>query len=343
MAISTSPMRPPPSLARQAASSFDSKPPGAVHVTHARSGLSSLATASDGASAQEALEWLAVMVRNPRITLADLPQRPSAAAWRAVGVASFRAASDDALLSRRADVALDALERLGALDVWLPEVASLVGFGFGDVQHKDVWRHTKIVVRQAVPRLAVRWGALFHDVGKPRTRSIDTRGKVHFHGHAEVGAAMFRKRIANRLGFAGELGARIDFLIYQHQRISHYDGSWTDNAVRRFYRDVDGGLDDLLALSRADITTKHRDKRRRALYQIAELAKRIRALRAEDARPKALPKGLGLVLSDALGIPPSRALGIAMKRLQSAVDTGELAAGAEASVYVEWLRAHPQA
>ncbi len=314
-----------------------------VGVSAARSALSGSATAPEVAGAQEALDWLVAMAHDPRLTLADLPERPSAAAWRAVGIAGFRAAVDSALLSRRADIALDALERLGALDVWLPEVASLVGFGFGDVQHKDVWRHTKIVVRQSVPRLAVRWGALFHDVGKPRTRSIDARGKVHFHGHAEVGAAMFRKRIAHRLGFEGDLGARIDFLIYQHQRISHYDGSWTDNAVRRFYRDIDGGLDDLLALSRADITTKHREKRRRALYQIAELAKRIRTLQAEDAKPKALPKGLGLLLSDALGIPPSKALGMAMKRLQHAVDAGELAAGAAPSVYIEWLRANPGA
>ena len=48
----------------------------------------------------------------------------------------------------------------------------MVGFGDGEWRHKDVWKHTKQVVRQAVPRLEVRWASLFHDIGKVKTRCI---------------------------------------------------------------------------------------------------------------------------------------------------------------------------
>ena len=74
-----------------------------------------------------------------------------------------------------------------------PRSHAMVGFGDGEWRHKDVWKHTKQVVRQSVPRLEVRWAALFHDIGKVKTRSISPDGKVHFLGHAEVGHAHVRQ------------------------------------------------------------------------------------------------------------------------------------------------------
>ena len=44
-----------------------------------------------------------------------------------------------------------------------PEVHALVGFGDGEWRHKDVWKHTKQVVCQSVPRIQVRRAALLHD------------------------------------------------------------------------------------------------------------------------------------------------------------------------------------
>ena len=51
------------------------------------------------------------------------------------------------------------------------------------------------------------------------------------------------------------------FLVLHHLRASQYDGKWTDSAVRRFAREMGAHLDDLLCLSRADITTKRPEKR----------------------------------------------------------------------------------
>ena len=107
--------------------------------------------------------------------------------------ADLRRSLDPLMLAPHADQGLDALLVSGVLESLLPEVKGMVGFGDGEWRHKDVWKHTKQVVTQALPRLEVRWAALFHDIGKVRTRSVGPKGEVHFFGHAEVGARMFDK------------------------------------------------------------------------------------------------------------------------------------------------------
>lgn len=268
------------------------------------------------------------------------PARPTPEQLRSLPVAVVRQHLDRLLMGKRSPQGLDALQELGVLDVWLPEVAALVGFGDFQWRHKDVWKHSKQVVWQSVPRLAVRWAALLHDIGKVKTRTIAADGQVHFLGHAEVGAAMFRKRIAPRLGFEDALMQRVDYLIYQHLRGSQYDGSWTDNAVRRFYREMGEGLVDLLCLSRADITTKRVDKRRRALRHISELGARVRALQVQDSQTAPLPKGIGNLLATAFNIPPSKKLGDLRRYLEEAINAGRIEPQQSAEHYVEWLRAH---
>ncbi|KPK14576.1 MAG: hypothetical protein AMJ62_12770 [Myxococcales bacterium SG8_38] len=290
-------------------------------------------------AAIEALRWAAEVAANPA-SLGAEPPRPSPAEWRSVPLSVFREHMDRLLTSKHPEPGLDAIESVGCLDVWLPEVAAMVGFGDNEWRHKDVWKHTKQVVKQSVPRLEVRWGALLHDIGKPKTRRIDDQGNVTFHGHSEVGAAMFRKRVADRLGFEGALRERIHFLILHHLRAAQYEESWTDAAVRRFYKQMGDGLRDLLDLSRADITTKRPEKRRRGVRQISLLAKRIATLKEQDSKIAPLPKGLGTVLMEAFGIQPSRRLGDLMKQLEAAVEAGEIEAQKPAAYYIEHLAAH---
>jgi poly(A) polymerase len=186
----------------------------------------------------------------------------------------------------------------------------------------------------------VRWGALLHDIGKVKTRRIDDSGEVHFFGHSEVGAAMFRKRVALRLGFEGELRERVHFLILQHLRASQYDQSWTDSAVRRFAREMGDGLTDLLDLSRADITTKRPERKKRGLRQISELAQRIERLRAADAKLPTLPKGLGDAIMARFHMPPSRRIGELKRRLEAEIEGGALEPRREPEHYLTWLQAH---
>jgi poly(A) polymerase len=257
----------------------------------------------------------------------------------AVDPKRVRAALDRVMMGADPELGLDALLDAGALRVLFPEVHAMVGFGDGEWRHKDVWKHTKQVVRQAVPRLEVRWASLFHDIGKVKTRTISPDGKVHFLGHAEVGTRMFDK-LERRVGmFSPEPALRdtVRFLILHHLRANQYDPSWTDSAVRRFARELGSHLDDLLCLARADITTKRPEKKRKGLGQIDELAERIKQLAAEDAKVPPLPSGVGDVVMKAFGLAPSRQIGEIKKQLEAAIVAGEVEAYQPCEAYVAFI------
>jgi poly(A) polymerase len=251
---------------------------------------------------------------------------------------------DRVIMGEHADLGLDSLLVTNVLESLLPEVKAMVGFGDGEWRHKDVWKHTKQVVTQAVPRLEVRYGALFHDIGKVRTRSIAPNGEVHFFGHAEVGARMFDKLERRGRLFSTDEALRnsVRFLVLHHLRASQYDGKWTPSAVRRFTKEIGPYLEDLLCLSRADITTKRPEKKRRGIALIDELGEKINALTEEDSKRPPLPTGIGNELMVTFGLPPSRLLGDIKRALEAAVEAGEIEPHLEASAYVEFVGQHKE-
>jgi len=243
------------------------------------------------------------------------------------------------LMSEHPQLGLQMLYDAGVLDAFLPEVAALVGFGEGAQRHKDVWDHTKRVVAQSPRCVEIRWAALLHDVGKIRTRKVAPDGQIQFHGHAEVGARMSR-RVFKRLRFDRAQAKRIRELVLFHQRPSQYEPSWTDAAVRRFGREVEDLFDDLLDLSRADMTTKYESKRKRGHELIDELARRREEIRELDARVPLLPKGLGLGIIQRFHITPGPRVGQLRDAVEDAVERGELEPQQEEEVYLEWLSEH---
>ncbi|MFO0671723.1 MAG: HDIG domain-containing protein [Polyangiaceae bacterium] len=316
----------------------------------------------DADAAIDALAWAAATAERDRP-----PERPDARAARGapeptrIGIpptyptqhdfalalekdaTKVRGYLDRVVMGRDPEAGLDALLEVRALAFLFPEVEAMVGFGDGEWRHKDVWKHTKHVVRQAVPRLEVRWASLFHDIGKVKTRSITPDGKVHFFGHAEVGARMFDKldRRVALFGSEPSLKSAVRFLVLHHLRANQYDPSWTDSAVRRFARELADHLDDLLCLARADITTKRPEKKKKGLAQISELAERIRTLAEADAVVPPLPSGIGDVIMKAFALPPSRLIGDIKRALEEAVESGELPSHEPADFYVEAIRANP--
>lgn len=244
-----------------------------------------------------------------------------------------------ALCGHHPEVAMQWLRDAGLLVHLMPELDATVAFSQeGGRRHKDVWEHTKAVVRQAVPRPAVRWAAVLHDIGKVPTRRFVGPGKVTFHGHAEEGVRMFRRGPAKRIGFPEELRARIELLILYHLRGGQYDGGWTDSAVRRFAHEMGPVLTDLLDLSRADVTSKRPGKRQRCLTLISELARRIREIEEQDARVPPLPPGLGNMLMTALALPPGKHIGLLREQLELMCTAGEIEARQEPMYYVEVVR-----
>ncbi|GAB4511482.1 MAG: hypothetical protein Tsb0020_29300 [Haliangiales bacterium] len=242
----------------------------------------------------------------------------------------------EVLLGRDVDAALQWLFSIGAISLLLPEVAATVDLAQeAGRRHKDVWEHTKLVVKQAVRRPAVRWAALLHDIGKVPTRTFTNKG-VHFHGHAEVGARMFDK-VSRRLPFDNQLRRKIRFLIKYHLRSAQYDPGWTDSAVRRFHREMEEHLTDLLDLSRADITSRRPGRRRALLRQISQLSERIDAIVAADSKQQPLPKGLGLEIISHFRIPPSKRVGDIMQQLKDCVEGGQIEGQREHGYYLAWL------
>lgn len=315
-----------------------------TQVNHTEVAYQPVAFAAEAAVARADVVRVLQHARRAAISgqVVDVPSALPAEAFSALSWSELRPELDALLVARHADLGLELLLQTGVIQAVFPELSKIVGFGDGE-SHKDVWRHTKQVVIQSVPRLAVRWAALLHDIGKPRTRSVAPDGTVHFFHHAEEGARMF-DRMERRLGlFASdpELARSIRFLILHHQRAHQYDEEWTDSAVRRFAREIGPDLADLMALSRADMTTKRREKRRRFLFQLKDLQQRISALAAEDAKVAPLPKGLGDALMQAFGLPPSRRLGELRRALELAVESGELPAQQPNEVYLEFVRRQP--
>jgi poly(A) polymerase len=253
--------------------------------------------------------------------------------------ARLRASVEHMLMGRDVDAALQWLHDTGVLALLFPELGATVDL----VQetgrmHKDVWAHTKQVVRQTVGRPLVRWAALLHDIGKVPTRTFTDDG-VHFHGHAEVGARMF-DRIHTRFAFDRDERQTIRFLIKHHLRTNQYSDQWTDSAVRRFHREMFAHMTDLLDLSRADITSKRPGRRKQLLEQISALADRVHELAEADAVLPPLPGGVGNAIMTAFEIPPSRLIGDLKRALEQAIERSELEPRREDAYYVAYLARH---
>jgi poly(A) polymerase len=99
--------------------------------------------------------------------------------------------------------------------------------------------------------LIMRLTTLFHDIGKPHTRTVDEKGQVHFYTHQMVGSDITR-HVMNRLRYSKDEAHRVAWLVCMHLRVGEYDEDWTDAAVRRLIRDAGDDLNRLVLLTEAD-------------------------------------------------------------------------------------------
>ena len=195
----------------------------------------------------------------------------------------------------------------------LPELPALALEQDPIHRHKDVLAHTIAVVAQSPPRLRVRLGALFHDIGKPLTREITYAG-VTFRNHEAVGAKMTRRRMPE-MGYSDELTAEVARLVHLSGRFKGYDTGWTDAAVRRYARDAGPLLGDLNDMVRSDCTSRN-VKRVEALHDALDRFEvRIARLAREQAAAKLRPEMNGDEVMAHLGLGPGPAVGQAMKFL----------------------------
>lgn len=227
-----------------------------------------------------------------------------------------------ALVSPRPDLALRLLVDLGLAQWALPELLELRGVSQQPAHSKDVYEHVLRVVAGTPRRPALRWGALLHDIAKPRTRSVED-GKVHFFGHEDVGAVMARD-ILRRLRFDRPFIEFVSRLVRMHMRANAYLSEWTDGAVRRLMLEADEALPDLLDLSRADITSYRPEKVARAVARVKELEARCAWLSAEAERVPIKSPLDGNDLMAIFGREPGPWLRVVKDRLLGMVIDGEL-------------------
>ena len=184
------------------------------------------------------------------------------------------------LVAERPAGSLETLCDTGLAEVVMPELLPLRGTSQDDRRHKDVFGHTLKVVENVPATSLLRWAALLHDIGKPKTKTVQD-GKVHFFRHETVGARMAR-RILRRLRCDRDSSERIQRLVAEHLRPNLYTPDWTDGAVRRFLRETEGITDDLFALSRADITSYRRSRVEAGVARVNHLEARCRELQAQE-------------------------------------------------------------
>ncbi|HUY85583.1 MAG TPA: HD domain-containing protein, partial [Acidimicrobiales bacterium] len=163
------------------------------------------------------------------------------------------------------------------------------------------------------PDRILRLSALFHDVGKPTTRSVGSNG-VSFHYHDVVGARMTRKRMT-AMRYSQDDIDDVSALVELHLRFHTYRMGWTDSAVRRYVRDAGPHLDRLNELTRCDCTTRNASKANMLSKRMDELEARIADLRTKEELDSIRPDLDGVEVMEHLGIGPSPLVGEALAYL----------------------------
>ncbi len=210
-------------------------------------------------------------------------------------------------------VALWFVVRTGLAAEFLPELPGLALEQDPIHRHKDVLAHTLAVMDKTSPDRMLRLAALFHDVGKPKTRAFGDGG-VTFHHHEVVGARMTRERMT-ALRYPKEEVETVTELVELHLRFHTYRLGWTDRAVRRYVRDAGPLLDRLNELTRCDCTTRNAAKARALGRRMDELEARIAALREQEELDAIRPDLDGTQIMEQLGIKPGRDVGAALSFL----------------------------
>ena len=108
-------------------------------------------------------------------------------------------------------------------------------------------------------RALLFFAALYHDVSKPATKSVEETGRIRFFGHDQLGAKAVVKR-THALNLSNDEMERMKIIIENHMRFhfftSRMEGEKEEpsrKAIYRFFRDAGEGGVDLVLLGLADL------------------------------------------------------------------------------------------
>jgi poly(A) polymerase len=250
---------------------------------------------------------------------------------------------------------LELMDAVGATEAVLPELLQMRGVEQNQYHHLDVYEHTLSVLAEvielerdpsrwlgghaeAVRRLlaeplandltrgqALRFGALLHDVAKPRTLRVTPQGRITFIGHDAVGAEV-ASEILGRLRAGERLREYVAALTRNHLRLGFlvHQAPLDRRAIYRYMRECEPVQVEVTLLSIADRLATRGKGSEEAIARHVELADRLlgEALAWREGRPR--PPVRGDELARAVGLRPGRELGRILEELEEASFAGEI-------------------